>query len=164
MNKIFEIIKKILYIICISSIALMLVIIFFQVISRYFFGYTFDWSEELARFLFVWVVFIGSALIIGDKGHMAVKILPEKLKGTLAGVVLEGFIKLCSLYFVFLFIVQGFKMSKTMMFQTSPALGLPMGIVYFIIPVSGVLMLLYIIQDILAILLKKKNNESPEGD
>ncbi len=43
----------------------MLVIRFAQVVPRYFFNYTPEWSEELARFLFVWVVFLGSALIMG---------------------------------------------------------------------------------------------------
>ena len=85
MNKIFVLIRKILYTVSISAMSLMLVIIFMQIISRYIFGYTFEWSEELARFLFVWVVFIGSALIIGDKGHMAVTLLSGKLNGTIAG-------------------------------------------------------------------------------
>ncbi|MCG8571222.1 MAG: TRAP transporter small permease [Spirochaetes bacterium] len=159
MNKIFEIMRKTLYLICISAIALMLFIIFVQVVSRYFFGYTFDWSEELARYLFVWVVFIGSALIIGDKGHMAVKIFPEKLKGTVGGVILEIFIKICSFYFVLLLISQGFKMSTVMMFQTAPALGIPMGFVYSIIPISGFLMFLYILKDTIDFFSKKRFSE-----
>lgn len=141
----------------------MLVIIFFQVISRYIFGYTFDWSEELSRFLFVWVVFIGSALIIGDKGHMAVQLLPDRLSGTKAGFFLQLFIKAASLVFILLLIIQGSKMTKTMMFQTAPALNLPMGIVYVIIPVSGVLMLLYLIRDSLILFAEHKKSPGKEN-
>ena len=160
MNKIlktvFDNTRKYLYFLSVFSIGLMLVIIFLQVVSRYIFNHSFEWSEELARFLFVWTVFIGSALIIGDKGHMAVKLLGEKLKGTKAGIVLNLFIELCSLVFILILIVQGAKMTKVMMFQTSPALGVPMGYVYLIIPVSGVLMLLYFIRDVLNIFNRNK--------
>ena len=156
MNKLFLALRKTLYIISISAIGLMLVIIFLQVITRYIFGYTFDWSEELARFLFVWVVFIGSALIIGDKGHMAVKILPSKIQGTAAGFALDLFIKFSSLIFFLLMITEGFKMSRKMMFQTAPALGIPMGAVYFIIPLSGILMLLYLIKDTAALFSERR--------
>ena len=157
MNKIFVLIRKILYTVSISAMSLMLVIIFMQIISRYIFGYTFEWSEELARFLFVWVVFIGSALIIGDKGHMAVTLLSGKLNGTIAGTILNLFIKVCSLAFILLLITQGSKMAKTMMFQTAPALGIPMGIVYAIIPISGLLMLLYLVQDVISFFSKKES-------
>ncbi len=163
MNKLFFALRKILYIVSISAIGLMLAIIFLQVITRYVFNYTFDWSEELARFLFVWVVFIGSALIIGDKGHMAVKILPGKLEGTTAGFILDLFIKVSSLIFFLLMITQGFKMSRKMMFQTAPALGVPMGMVYAIIPISGILMLLYLIKDTAA-LFSERNALSNEGE
>ena len=163
MERLFFALRKILYFISIAAIALMLVIIFFQVISRYIFGYTFDWSEELSRFLFVWVVFIGSALIIGDKGHMAVQLLPDMLSGKRTGFYLQIFIKLASLAFILLLIGQGSKMTRTMMFQTAPALNLPMGIVYAIIPVSGVLMLLYLIRDSLVLFAENRKTRGKEA-
>jgi TRAP-type C4-dicarboxylate transport system permease small subunit len=162
MDKIFNFIRKILFTISITAIGLMMLIIFMQVITRYIFGFTFSWSEELSRFLFVWVVFIGSALIMGDKGHMAVSFLSEKLKGTVAGRILFVIIKLFALYFIFLMITQGFKMSVTMMFHLSPALGIPMGFIYTIIPVSGLLMLLYVIKDIIIEFSKKKPSTKVE--
>ncbi len=160
MNEILKIVfnntRKFLYFLSVFSIGLMLVIIFLQVVSRYLFNHSFEWSEELARFLFVWTVFIGSALIIGDKGHMAVKLLAEKLKGRTSGFILKIFTELCSLVFILILIFQGAKMTKVMMFQTSPALGVPMGYVYSIIPISGVLMLLYFIKDVAGIFSKDK--------
>jgi len=160
MDKILKIVftntRKYLYFLSVFSIGLMLAIIFLQVVSRYIFNHSFEWSEELARFLFVWTVFIGSALIIGDKGHMAVKLLEEKLKGTTAGTILKLVIELCSLAFILILIVQGSKMTKIMMFQTSPALGIRMGYVYSIIPVSGILMLLYFIKDIMNLFRRNK--------
>lgn len=155
--------RKFLYGLSVISIAAMLVIIFLQVIARYLFNHSFSWSEEIARFLFVWTVFIGSALIIGDKGHMAVKLLSVKLEGKAAGTVLNVIVELCGLAFILIMIIQGSKMANVMMFQISPALGIPMGYVYSIIPISGFLMLLYFIKNIIDIFYSNQN-KSKSGE
>ena len=54
-------------------------------------------------------------------------------------------------------------MTRTMMFQTAPALNLPMGIVYAIIPVSGVLMLLYLIRDSLVLFAENRKTRGKEA-
>ncbi len=147
MNKLFKGLRTILYWVSVVSMALMLVIISSQVLTRYAFGYSAEWAEEAARFLFVWTVFIGSALIMGENGHLAVELVIGKFKGKPLGIVLEIFIKFCSYLFVLILITQGYKMTTTMMFQKSPGLDIPMGWVYAIVPVSAVLMLLYLIRD-----------------
>ncbi len=147
MDKLFDRLRAVLYWISVSSMTIMLGLIFFQVVSRYFFGHTFEWSEELARFLFVWVVFLGSALIMGESGHLAVQILPNKFKGTGLGVAIEIFINLCSYAFTLLLLIQGAKMTSVMTFQVAPGLGISMSVVYSIIPISASLMMLYLFKD-----------------
>jgi len=151
MEKLFKGLRALLYWISVASMGVMLVIIFAQVIFRYFFGHSFEWSEELARFLFVWVVFLGSALIMGEGGHLAVRMLPEKFKGRPLGFALEIFINLCSYTFILLLFTQGWKMTSIMTFQTAPGMGIPMSWVYAILPVSAVLMLCYLFKDTLRI-------------
>ncbi len=151
MNKLLNAVRRCLYWISVTSMMIMLLIIFFQVITRYIFGHSFEWSEEIARFLFVWVVFLGSALIMGESGHLAVRMLPERFKDTTFGFILEIFINVCSYVFILMLIVQGGKMTSTMTFQTAPALGISMSWVYAIIPASGLLMLLYLIKDTIRI-------------
>ncbi len=166
MEKILNSVRKSLYWISVVSMMVMLLIIFFQVITRYIFGHSFEWSEEIARFLFVWVVFLGSALIMGESGHLAVRMLPERCKDTTFGFILEIFINFCSYVFILLLIVQGGKMTQTMTFQTAPALGISMSWVYCIIPISGFLMLLYLIKDTIkiakAIMAHYRNHDNPE--
>ena len=147
MDLIFRYIRKVLYGISVVAMLVMLAIIFMQVITRYIFGFTFEWSEELARFLFVWAVFLGSALIMGEDGHLAVELLPRLLKGKKPGLVLDVFINACGYVFILLLIVQGWLMTETMTFQEAPGLGIPMSWVYIVMPVSGVLMLLYHVKD-----------------
>jgi TRAP-type C4-dicarboxylate transport system permease small subunit len=147
MDTLFKFLRKTLYGISVAAMVVMLAVIFMQVITRYIFGFSFEWSEELARFLFVWVVFLGSALIMGEEGHLAVELLPRILKGTKPGFVLNLFINACGYVFIFILIVQGWKMTETMTFQTAPGLGISMSYVYAIMPLSGVLMLLYHMKD-----------------
>jgi len=147
MNNLLKSLRTVLYWFSVTAMAVMLAVTFFSVISRYAFNFTFDWAEELSRFLFVWSVFLGSALIMGENGHLAVEFLPNLLKGSLPGLVLEFIVKLLSYSFMAILLTQGFKMTRMMMFQTSPGMGLPMGIVYAVIPLSSVLMILYMIQD-----------------
>jgi len=151
MDTLFKFLRKVLYGISVTAMIVMLAIIFMQVITRYVFGFSFEWSEELARFLFVWVVFLGSALIMGEEGHLAVELLPRLLDKTKPGFVLKLFINACGYVFIFLLIVQGWKMTSTMTFQTAPGLGISMSYVYFIMPLSGVLMLMYHVKDTIKI-------------
>jgi len=130
-----------------AAMLLMLLIIFAQVITRYVFGYTAEWSEELARFLFVWVVFLGSALVMGERGHLAVEFIPHHFKGKPFGKVLEVVVNLSSYAFILLLFTQGAKMTRTMTFQRSPGMDVSMSIVYAVIPLSSALMLLYVIRD-----------------
>ncbi|KAB1442819.1 TRAP transporter small permease [Pseudodesulfovibrio senegalensis] len=164
MEKLFKGLHAVLYWVSVSAMTLMLVLIFLQVISRYFFGHTFEWSEELSRFLFVWVVFLGSALIMGESGHLSVQLLARKLEGTAAGLALEVFVNVCSYVFILLLLVQGAKMTSVMTFQTAPGLGISMSSVYAIIPASACLMMLYLFKDTVRIAKAIKNRNRPAAD
>jgi TRAP-type C4-dicarboxylate transport system permease small subunit len=152
MDKLLKGVRSVLYGFSVVAMSIMLLIIFAQVVTRYLFGYTPEWSEELARFLFVWVVFLGSALIMGESGHLAVQFLPDKFKGTAFGTILDIIINLCGYVFIILLLTQGWKMTSIMTFQRAPGLDIPMSWVYVIIPVSCVLMLLYLLRETLRII------------
>ena len=145
-------VRSVLYWFSFVAMMVMLVTIFAQVITRYGFSYTPEWSEELARYLFVYVVFLGSALIMGESGHLAVEFLPNHYKGTLFGKFLKLLYLVCGYLFVGILLTQGSKMVQVMSFQTSPGLEIPMSYIYAVIPISGSLMLLYLIRDTLRFL------------
>ncbi len=151
MDKLLQGVRTVLYGFSVAAMSVMLVIIFAQVVTRYFFNYTPEWSEELARFLFVWVVFLGSALIMGESGHLAVQFLPDKLKGTALGSALDIVINAAGYVFIILLLTQGWKMTSIMTFQRAPGLDIPMSWVYAVIPFSCVLMLLYLLKDTIRI-------------
>ena len=146
-EKILSKVRGVLYWFSCVAIMLMLIIIFCQVITRYCFGYTPEWSEELSRFLFVYVVFLGSALIMGESGHLAVEFLPNRFKGTAIGKGLQLLSLACGYLFIGIMMTQGAKMTQVMTFQESPGLEISMSYVYAVIPISCVLMSLYLLRD-----------------
>jgi TRAP-type C4-dicarboxylate transport system permease small subunit len=145
-------VRTVLYWFSFVAMIIMLATIFAQVITRYCFGYTAQWSEEVARYLFVYVVFLGSALIMGESGHLAVEFLPNCFKGTLAGKLLKTLSLVCGYLFAGILLTQGYRMAETMTFQTSPGMEISMSYIYAVIPISSVLMLLYLIRDTLRLI------------
>lgn len=54
-----------------------------QILSRHFFPYPLAWSEEAARFLFLWIVLLGAAYLVRLDGHIAITILPARFPARL---------------------------------------------------------------------------------
>ncbi len=161
LERLFKGLRSVLYWFSVAAMSVMLVVIFAQVISRYVFNWTPEWSEELARYLFVWVTFIGSARIMGESGHLAVQFVPNHFKGTAVGKALEVLINLCGYVFIFILFFQGAKMTRVMTFQISPGMEIPMSWVYAVIPLSSALMLLYLVKDTVRIV---KGFSGPGGE
>jgi len=161
LDKLFTGLRSVLYWFSVAAMSVMLVVIFAQVISRYVFNWTPEWSEELARYLFVWVVFIGSALIMGESGHLAVQFVPNHFKGTATGRLLEIVINLSGYVFILILLTQGAKMTRVMTFQMSPGMEIPMSWVYAVIPLSSALMLLYLVKDTVRIV---RGFSGPKGE
>jgi TRAP-type C4-dicarboxylate transport system permease small subunit len=135
----------------IISITVMLFIIFLQVIFRYVLHNSLTFSEELARYLFVWTVFLCSAVVARDNGHIIVGVLTERVKGKKARYIKIA-AHISTMIFVSILFFQGLKMMKLCSFQHSPALGISMSWVYLAIPVATFVMfcnILILIVDIL---------------
>ncbi len=125
-------------------VVIMVVIIFLQIASRAVLGSSFPWTEEAARFLMIWVIYLGAGIAFKYGAHISIEsFVPkfplglQKLAYVLIGLIAVSF-------FVILFFT-GLEISSKTMVQRSPALGLPMGYVYYVMPISAVLQLLNIV-------------------
>lgn len=135
-------------IICISS--LLVICVLWQVASRYILGTPSVFTDEVARFMFMWVGLVGAAYATSQKRHLAIDLLTQKLTGA-PKKYLEIFILLATMTFVSMVMIYGGMnlVTKTLSSgQISPALGIPMGWVYIAIPVSGAAILFYSIIDL----------------
>lgn len=113
----------------ISILGLMVVLVFGNVVLRYGFNSGITFSEEVSRFLFVWMVFLGSVLMLGDNGHLGVhtftKFLPLAGKKVckLLGDVLT--LACCVLLSIGAWHVIGLNLSNH-----APVSNIPLGVVY----------------------------------
>lgn len=122
-------------------ISLLSLVVFLQVFFRYVLNNPLAWSEELARFLSIWLVYISAAIVLRDDSHMSmdyfVKLLPHKAQ---AWIDAAG--KLIISIFLFIGVKESFTIIRITMMQLSPSLDIPMGLIYLALPVSFSLMLL----------------------
>ncbi|UTT85004.1 TRAP transporter small permease [Vibrio pelagius] len=138
-------------ILIVSSFALMLLVVTvtWQVFSRYVLNDPSNWTDELARYAMVWLGLLGASYLFGTKGHLAITLLDGALKGK-AHIALHILINIISGAFVSLAMLKGgiALMGRTTQ-QLSPALQLPMSEVYSILPISAVIILIYLIMNTL---------------
>jgi len=146
MAKLENAIVKILYHVCALLMMVMATVVTAQVVSRYVFGNPFTWTEELARYVFVWMSMLGMAVGVKYGSHIALDILVKKLQGT-PRKVLMAVNQLFILAFTVTLTYSGFKLVQLGTRQTSPSLGLPMEWVYIVIPVSGLLMMFFVLNE-----------------
>jgi TRAP-type C4-dicarboxylate transport system permease small subunit len=86
-NKLISFIDKIEEILLVSMFALMVLIIFVQVIMRYIFNNSLSWSEELGKFLFVWLSWIGISIGAKRNEHIKITMLTDKLSPSARKIV-----------------------------------------------------------------------------
>ena len=127
------------------SLALMLaamtVLIGWQVFARFVVGNSLTFSEEVSRFLMIWLTLLGAAYAVRQGTLLAVELIPDLLKGTTKKVVrLTG--HLLSLSFYVILIVFGWDIAATVAYQTAPATGLSMRWPMLALCAGGVLMFL----------------------
>src|SRR5258705_2382166 len=116
--------------------------VFLGVFSRYVIGSTFTWYDEIARLLFVWIVFLGAAVGVRRTAHFRLHLLVDRLP---AGVrrVADVFGVLVLMGFGLVLIQQGWKLVELGQFQRTPVMGLSKQYVYLSWPSAGALLILY---------------------
>jgi TRAP-type C4-dicarboxylate transport system permease small subunit len=133
------------------AVALLVVDVVWGVFSRYVLGEQTKWTEELARFLLIWISLLGGAVAFGTKAHLGVdyfmgKFHPEAQK---CMAVVTHLIVLFFAVSIFLF--GGFRVvsDALTMEQMTPALGWKMGYVYMALPIAGIFMVMYTIENLI---------------
>lgn len=113
-----------------------------QVFSRYALNHSLFWSEELARYLLVWLTFFGSSAAYYRKAHPGIDViygrLPAPARKTASLVV-----HLVSMVLFGTMIVYGIKFAYFVRLQISPALYLPKWLIFSVIPVSGLILMVH---------------------
>ena len=125
--------------------ASMVLCVTWQVISRYLLGDPSSWTEELARFLLVWIGLLGASYAYHAKMHLGVDIFTRRFSGN-AALLHARFVHAVVILFAATVLVYGGLQLIGLTYelrQYSPALGIPMAFVYCCLPLSGVMMIFY---------------------
>ncbi|OYX15063.1 MAG: C4-dicarboxylate ABC transporter permease [Algoriphagus sp. 32-45-6] len=125
--------------------ALMVINVTWQVFSRYVLGDPSSFTDELSRYMMIWLGLAGAAYVSGKNGHLAIDILPEKLQGSKL-LALQLFIHSMVIFFGLVIMVWGggnLVYITQILQQKSATLQIPLSWIYGIIPVGGILVVYY---------------------
>lgn len=145
MRSLTKIIDNILSKILIILMALMVLDVTWQVFTRFIMRDPSSFTEEVARFLLIWIGILGAAYALRTRAHLGIDILQMKLQGVqrrTLDILVYGIITTFSL---FVMVIGGTRLVQLVfkLNQISAALGIKMGYVYLVLPISGVLMIYY---------------------
>ena len=148
--------KKIIYtynkteeVLLIISLVITVCLIFAQILMRWLFNNSITWSEELARYIFIWQIWLGTSIGFKDDKHIKITIIRDKFneKGR---AVYDIIARLILLAFCAFMVVMGMKMVQQLVntHYLSAALRMPMSWVYMALPFSSLIVCLRIIAKI----------------
>jgi TRAP-type transport system small permease protein len=137
-------------------VTLMTIVVFLQVVCRYFLVRPLHWSEELARYLFVWISLLGATLSVHRHALFGMdflfRMLPARWRRFLALLIY-----LLMEVVVVVLLVQGMVLVQKTLDQHSPAMEIPMGWAYACLPMGASLMGIHLL-----VIILRKAREKPE--
>lgn len=145
MRKIAEAYFHLLKVVIALCLALMVILVFGNVVLRYGFNWGITFSEEMSRYLFVWLTFFGSIVVLREHGHLGVDTLVKQLPawGKRLCLILS---QVLMLYATWLFLQGSWIQTAINLDVKAPVTGMSMGLVYgvgVLFSVSSGLILLY---------------------
>lgn len=156
MKKLKQMIDKAVEWFSIALVIVMVLLVLWQIIARYLLNSPSSFSEALTRYLFVWLVLITSTYAFGSRDHMYISALNDRLRRktrTVVNILIEI---LTILFAACVMVFGGSIITRMQMVSLDSSLHIPMGVVYAVIPVCGVITVFYCVCNILKELEKAK--------
>ena len=145
MEKLTKVITKILEVVLISLMSIIVLDVSWQIFTRFILQDPSSYTEELAGFLLIWIGLLGASYALYTKAHLGIDILMTKVKGAERRVVVIVIYTIVLLFAFFILVIGGIKLVNITfdLNQISAAMGIPMGYVYLVLPLTGILMMYY---------------------
>ena len=148
LNKIRKAIDVTLSSACAVIFAAMVIIGTYQIVTRFIFKSPSTVSEELLTYSFTWMALLSSAYVFGKRDHMRMGFMADKVSPggqKILSIIGELLVLLLASSVM---VYGGVTITKLTMTQSTASLGIPMGVVYTIIPISGLLIVFYAVLNI----------------
>ena len=148
MNTIRTALTRVLNLLAGISFLAMVVLTCWQVFTRYVLQNPSSWSEELVSYLFAWASLLGASLVTGERGHMNIPIVLEKFSPAVQKL-LNIFGELVAFAFSAIILVYGgVTITQLAMGQMTSSLGVQVGVFYVVMPLCGILNMIYTVLNI----------------
>ncbi|MBN1781208.1 TRAP transporter small permease [bacterium] len=159
-----KIINSIVAYLLMALMAAIVLDVSWQVIARYIPIFSSSFTEELAGFLLIWIGLLGASHALYTKSHLGIDLLTYKLKGVKRRTIEIIVYSLVALFAFFVMVIGGFRLVNLTLTleQISPDMKIQMGYVYTVLPLSGILMMLYSFLFILKAVQGKDKKDSAE--
>jgi len=151
-----KVLEKLVGLLLIIGLSVIIILMTMQIINRYFVRNPFVWTEELCRYIFVWITIMGAGLALRRFELVGVNFILDKIPGKIQTLIrVVGLLGIT--LFIFILTRYGLKLLMTAVRgrTLSPALRLPMHIVYLIFPIGGTIMFIFAIACIVEVLMGK---------
>ena len=126
LDKISDILNKVVSFLCVGLTALMFVAVFVQVIGRYLLKSGTAWTEETARYSMIWLAFLGASSLIRSWDNTSVTFLKDKLPGKAREIVDILIMVIMLAFMIEISVIAVQQIPKLALRETSPALGISM--------------------------------------
>ena len=145
MKKLTDIITRVLSITLIILMAIMVIDVTWQVFTRFILKDPSGFTEELAGFLLIWIGLLGASYAYNTKAHLGIDVLTTKLSGIKKQISEILVSVIVFLFALFLLVIGGSRLVDITftLKQISPSMGIPMGYIYMVLPVTGILFMYY---------------------
>lgn len=142
----------------------MCVLVFIATVCRYTGIASTPWSEELPRYIMIWMVLLGASACSRHNAHFSVRAFADRVRGK-AGTALYLFCKIYVIGFFLFIAYYGYQILvvQYQMGQTSTVLNIPMYLVYFSIPLGCLLIVVREVQNMIEHFRTDKKDEEKEG-
>jgi len=151
LEKVTKYIDKTLSYILIFLMAAMVLAVTWQVFTRFILREPSSYTEELARFLLIWIGLLGASYALRTRAHLGIDLISHKIKDSRRYFVEVVVYSMVILFAFFIMIIGGIRLVLLTftLNQISASLGIKMGYVYLVIPLSGLLIIYYSLRFIL---------------
>lgn len=149
MKALAQLVGKALEVLAVVILSAMSILVFLNVVLRYGFNSSINVSEEISRFMFVWLTFLGAVLAFSENQHVSVTMLTDKLspmKRKVLGLLTDGVMLFCC----YLIIDGSWIQFNLNLHNLAPISGLPQGITFLASTVAGVLIAILIVARMVA--------------
>ncbi len=130
------------------ALLILFLVSFSVIIGRVFFGASMGWSQDVIRLCFTYVIYFGAAYCVREKGHLNVDFVLGMMNPKVRQII-EFIINIILLAFFAFIVYFGFQFAATGASQKSPYLMLPMTWYYYGVPVSGIMMFFYMLEQLI---------------